>query len=357
MFAYCTEVLGLAEGAAFARIEVARAVRRTSRLLECLADGSLSLTTIRRLSPILTPENRDRLIAEARGKSSRAVEALVARERPKPDVPPTIRRLPEVRSLVEEDSECDVSQHVSRCVAQHVAQRVGGGDLLTAGATTVATCSSRSHGPTPSAQHIDDRRRPSIQASAPERYRVQFTAGAEMRERIRRLQDLLRHRIPDGDLAAVVDLALIDLLAKLEKRKCGAVTKRTGDEHRSTEPVSVNKPVQDRKTEASSASALARPTRTIPRSNTRTIPRPVRFAVWRRDAGRCRFVSDDGRACSATGFLEFHHVVPFAHGGGATEANLQLRCRAHNAQEAELAGLGRRAPRSRRYEMDTSPSP
>ena len=36
-----------------------------------------------------------------------------------------------------------------------------------------------------------------------------------------------------------------------------------------------------------------------------------------------------------TGIPELHHVVPFAEGGEATASNLQLRCRAHNAYEAE----------------------
>jgi hypothetical protein len=39
--------------------------------------------------------------------------------------------------------------------------------------------------------------------------------------------------------------------------------------------------------------------------------------------------------CSETGFLEFHHVVPYAKGGEATPSNIELRCRAHNAYEAE----------------------
>ena len=34
------------------------------------------------------------------------------------------------------------------------------------------------------------------------------------------------------------------------------------------------------------------------------------------------------------GFLEFHHVVPFADGGDTSITNLQLRCRTHNALEA-----------------------
>jgi len=59
----------------------------------------------------------------------------------------------------------------------------------------------------------------------------------------------------------------------------------------------------------------------------------VKRAVWDRDAGRCAFVGREGR-CAERGFLEFHHVVPYASGGAATLANIQLRCRAHNQYEA-----------------------
>ena len=39
--------------------------------------------------------------------------------------------------------------------------------------------------------------------------------------------------------------------------------------------------------------------------------------------------------CSERGFLECHHVIPFADGGPTRTENLELRCRAHNAYEAE----------------------
>jgi hypothetical protein len=58
--------------------------------------------------------------------------------------------------------------------------------------------------------------------------------------------------------------------------------------------------------------------------------------VWVRDAARCGFVSADGRRCDTRAFLEFHHVEPFAAGGAPTSENIQLRCRAHNAYEAQL---------------------
>ena len=60
----------------------------------------------------------------------------------------------------------------------------------------------------------------------------------------------------------------------------------------------------------------------------------MKRGVWTRDGGQCAFVGTSGRR-RATGFLEYHHVVPFADGGETIAGNIQLRCRAHNAYEAE----------------------
>ena len=70
------------------------------------------------------------------------------------------------------------------------------------------------------------------------------------------------------------------------------------------------------------------------RQRARHVPAAVKRAVWERDGGQCAFVGHDGR-CRERGFLEIHHVVPFAAGGETVVDNLQLRCRAHNAYEAE----------------------
>jgi hypothetical protein len=53
---------------------------------------------------------------------------------------------------------------------------------------------------------------------APERHKVQFTVSPETFDKLRPTQDLLRHAIPDGDLAAIFDRALTVLLADLKKR-------------------------------------------------------------------------------------------------------------------------------------------
>ena len=55
-----------------------------------------------------------------------------------------------------------------------------------------------------------------------------------------------------------------------------------------------------------------------------------------RDLGRCAFVWTDGRRCGERPFVEFHHVLPYGVGGGATVENVQLRCKRHNGYEARV---------------------
>jgi 5-methylcytosine-specific restriction endonuclease McrA len=137
---------------------------------------------------------------------------------------------------------------------------------------------------------------------APERYKVEFTASRKTYEKFRRVQNLLRHAIPDGDAAAIFDRALTLLLTHLERTKLAA-TGRPRASHSAT-------------------------------AKSRHVPAAIRREVWRRDGGQCAFVGSNGR-CLECGFLEFYHVVPFADGGQATADNIQLRCRAHNAYEAD----------------------
>src|SRR4029077_3311703 len=59
------------------------------------------------------------------------------------------------------------------------------------------------------------------------RYKLQLTASAELRDKLERARDLMRHRNPTGDLAAVVEGALDALLEKLEKERLGKTSQPT----------------------------------------------------------------------------------------------------------------------------------
>jgi hypothetical protein len=146
--------------------------------------------------------------------------------------------------------------------------------------------------------------RPVVAPLAPERFRVQFTVGKETHDKLRFAQDMLRREIPDGDPGAIFDRALTLLLEEVARAKM-AVTA-------TPQPDQVTSP------------------------GSRHIPAAVKRAVWFRDRGQCAFVSNSGRRCKERSYLELHHIQPFALGGEATVGNVALRCRNHNALEAEL---------------------
>ena len=83
--------------------------------------------------------------------------------------------------------------------------------------------------------------------------------------------------------------------------------------------------------------------------------------MYARDGGRCHYVDDQGRRCTAREGLEFHHRRPFGHGGEQSVENVCLACTAHNGYLAEV-DYGRKAMarhrRSRESVLElTPPSP
>jgi 5-methylcytosine-specific restriction endonuclease McrA len=277
LFMYCTRSLRLSEHAAYGRIETARAMRKWPVILELLTDGSMTLTTICLLAGHLTTENYREVLDQARHKSKRDVELLIAGMRPLPTVPSLVRKLPEPKTT-------GAGAASSPAVAIDAAVPGNTCDMF------------HRHLPATPRQTP-----PTILPLAPERYKVQLTIDGATHDKLRKAQDLLRHVVPNGDVAAIFDRALTVLLQKLEQRKLAQV----------------EKPRQS----------------TSSQTRTRHVPAAVRREVWARDAGRCAFVGTHGR-CEERGFLEFHHGIPYAEGGATTAANLQLRCRAHNAHEA-----------------------
>jgi hypothetical protein len=286
LFTYCTHVLHLSEHAAYGRIEAARAARRFPTILGRMAEGALTLSAVCLLAPVLTEENHLELLGAAQHKSKREVEQLVARMRPQPAVPSSVRKLPASRSGERVDLVAGPTVIEDWNINTHRAEpgpRRSGGAM-----------------PPPASSPV----RPTVvEPLAPERYKVQFDMSREAHDKLRRAQDLLRHTIPTGDPAAIFERALTLLIEDLEKRKLAATSR-------------------PRPRPSSSA-------------DSRHVPASVRREVWARDEGRCAFVGTNGR-CAERGFLELHHVVPFAAGGETTTENIELRCRAHNAYEARL---------------------
>jgi hypothetical protein len=353
LFAYCRSELLLTEAEAYNRIEVARAARRYPVILEMLGKGDVSLTAVRLLAPHLTAENHRQVLESARGRGKGEVEEIVARLAPRPDVVASLRKLPAPRA-VEPDSppvsgagltagplaagfpastsppscpgtsppSCPGTSPPScpgtsppSCPGTSPPSCPGTSPALCPG-TSPASCPGTSPALCPGTSPPSTLVRvetiritaqppaapPVIAPLAPDRYRLQLTISGDTLEKLRLAKDLLRHAIPSGDDAQVLDRALTALLIELARRKFAA-------------------------TDAPGTSRGTGP-------GSRHVSAEVRRAVWLRDLGRCAFVGTDGRRCAERAFVEFHHLKPFAAGGEATVSNIQLRCRRHNDYEA-----------------------
>jgi hypothetical protein len=153
----------------------------------------------------------------------------------------------------------------------------------TAAGSATATSGPAARPTTAPATALPAARRPIVETTSPERYRVQFTIGKESHDKLRRVQALLRREIPDGDPGAIFDRAIALLLERVEKQKLGATTKP-----RAPRPI---RPGTDNPVSSSLAS----------RHTTSHIKR----STWR-------------------------------HDGGQSAENISLRCRRHNQYEAEV---------------------
>ncbi|MFZ5889637.1 MAG: hypothetical protein ACOY0T_01100 [Myxococcota bacterium] len=84
--AYCRERLGYSDDEAGKRVRVARLARDVPEVLDELRAGRIHLTGLFLLAPHVTRENAGSLLGEAREKSRREIERLLATRFPQPDV-------------------------------------------------------------------------------------------------------------------------------------------------------------------------------------------------------------------------------------------------------------------------------
>jgi len=291
LFEYCVTELRYAQSEAARRIQAARAAKKYPILYRALERGLLSLTTLSLLAPHLRWDNHRRLIRAAAGRSTREVEALVAALSPGAEPVERIRFV--------------------AVAAQTPAQ---GRDEPTLGGlfdpARLAPAPEPERLPDSPPAPNDDQPAAPLEPPPPEparRVHFSFTADEALLRDVERARELLWHKSPAGKLERVFAEALKALLKSID------------------------------------------PDRRVPRANNgenagrgpgtrrRAVARAVQSAVWRRDGGRCAFLSADGRRCGSRAGLEFDHILPWARGGASDEDNLRLLCRAHNALAARRA--------------------
>jgi 5-methylcytosine-specific restriction endonuclease McrA len=315
LWMFCLRELALREGAAGRRIGAMRVLRDFPALEAPLRDGRLSLTTAVTLRPVLTRENLEEIVARAAYKTDEETRHLVATLQPRVALKEGIRKLP------------GPAPRLPAPAAEPAEAQAGGGT-----GETPAEVFAGQLEPFALALPVRPSSRPSLEPVSADQWSMRVTIDGAFREELETLRCLLSHKIPDGDLAAVLREAVRCAIEMHGKRR-GAV-----------KPARTRKPV---------APKLRRPGKREP------IPAEVRRAVWERDGGRCTYVSPDGRRCESRWQLEYDHIKPAALGGPSTVANGRLRCKSHNSLHAEEA-FGRahmaRLGRAKRPESQTGES-
>ena len=305
MFVYCQRVLNFAEGVAYKRIQAARAARRHPELLEAIRRGELHLTAVGLLAPKLTASNCAELMTAASHRSAEEVRQLLADRDPRPEVLPSVRRIPE-----------PAQQAPAAVLPQIAVPRIALPDA--------SSLPAESNTAPPAPQQTCPERGMTEPLGA-ERYRVQFTADRALYEQLQELRALMRHQVPDGDLGQILARAVAALLAQVRKRKFAEI----------------------------STPRAARSSASPNEASSRHIPAAIRRAVWNRDGGRCGYVSAGGHRCNSREFLEFDHTQAWSRTRSHSIAGITLRCRAHNQQHARRDFGERHMARFRRPQPST----
>jgi 5-methylcytosine-specific restriction endonuclease McrA len=304
MFTFCVQRFRMSEATAVKRIRAARAAQRFPILLGMIARAEIHLSGLHRLSAHLTADNHRDVLAEAKHKTLKEIDAIVAQLAPKPDVPSSLRALPRVSATATPEPP-DLFASVAAASAIEPAVPPPAAAVSSSEPAAPPPAAAAASMPMPATPRYT--RAPDPIPLAPRKYKLAITLGEEGRSNLHQLQGLHAHRIPSGDPAAIVELALRTLLEQSLKQKAALTDKPRASR---TEPESTG------------------------RSRSRAIPAAIKRAVWERDGGSCAYVGSGGKRCNETRCLEYAHIDPWAKGGAHTVDNIALRCRPHSTYEA-----------------------
>ncbi|HEX5133029.1 MAG TPA: HNH endonuclease signature motif containing protein [Candidatus Krumholzibacteria bacterium] len=330
LFNFCTSGLGYSGSAAGRRIATARTMARFPEIWALLRDNDVNVCTVSRVSRVLTPDNKDEILARIRRKSLDEVVAIAAEY-----LPPSAAVRDRVRDVVVSTPRGPLLDGV-RPVTSGVAslsfsgddrpgdQSSGRNESLTfapGGSNDGASPPAADAGSHTMEQSPTDAGLSPGAGDLERRIVLRFGVSSEFMTKLERVRALAWHRLPaNATLEHVFELVIDDTLKRTDP-----VLRRERRSRRERAPH------QD----ATSPVTPGERTGAAPERDPRQIPRRVRDDVFARDQGRCTFVGPDGRRCEATRALQIDHILPVARGGGAAIENLRLLCAQHNRLVAE----------------------
>jgi len=279
---YCIHELGYGESSASRRVRVARVIRDVPEVYDLLQKRRITFSAVVQVYRVLTPENKDQLLPRVVGNSRSEIERIVAEYEPP-------------RRIVDQAKPTLVKKLVAveRAPAGAGSKGAAGAPASELGEIT---------------RHSDGSNDPTVKISTPEvevvlekMFEIRFAADEELMELIRWTKCHLSHRYPKG--ASFLEIFKF-ALRYVKQREDLAIEKK--------------------------------PRKSSAKTDSRYIPKAVKQEVWKRDKGRCAFVSSNGKRCNGKYLVQYdHYLVPYARGGPRAVDNLRLLCAKHNRYTAE----------------------
>ena len=392
LWQYCERGLGLLECAIARRIQAMKILRRFPAAEAYLRDGRLCMTGIGMLERALTPENCITILDRASRKSTREISAIAVESNAPVPEKATLRRVPSPVAARKEPTpvamppplpDAGTAGNAAGAGAQGVvgAREEAGIDPTArpgAGDVTRDAGSANADGADPR----DDERRSdptdratrttkqTVRQVSARQFKLTLVVGEEFKAKIDRVKKIFSHRIPSGNLEAILGAALDLVIAKDDKRHgprpaqktpratrtstarasrgdavAGSVNGNASTGAPATDEVAGGPkdgccgPRETRRTivveadiarEAAERIGCERAEFPWGKGEREYIPVELEAALWARDSGKCTWLLANGEHCGSEHQVQIDHIVPVAKGGKSVLSNLRLYCARHN---------------------------
>ena len=346
LFQYCVNRLGLPEGCVWLKTQVSGCCRRHPQILDALIDRRLSLSVAGHLSRHLTEKNREHLIAECSGMTTREVKEYLVRLAPKKPVSSGVRESRCAQAAASTDTESStttddptVSEPSATTDDPTVSEPSATNDASTA---PDATTTSRTDNDGDAAGSSSPRPRSSVEPCQHKLFNLRFAADRDFIDKVERAAYVVGLNQAFRNLAQLFERSLDTLLekhdpelrqARRERKRQRAGSKRGTTESPAAEPAAAE-PAAAEPAATATPSPVANGSPPAP-ERSRYIPEELRDRLLIRAGHRCEYRSVDGHRCTERTRLAIDHIVPFALRGTNDETNLRVLCHAHNRLHAD----------------------
>ncbi len=266
LWKYCRCELRLLECAIWRRLGSMRVLRRFPFVVDYLRDGRIAMTTLVLVEKVLTADNAVATFDRISDRNAREVREIVAELEPRPDVPTSLRKLPEPSRIIRRNSFANSGEDttefavttpaspatlgattaISAAAAEASATAALAGESASvdvmASADVIAAVDVKApvnvtEGfdvagsgtlpmPMPPAERIARRPAVEIEPLSRDRYLLKMTVDREFVDALDQVRSILSHVIPGGDRVAVIRRALDEIIRRDTRRHAMKVERR-----------------------------------------------------------------------------------------------------------------------------------